>query len=179
MFKPLYLLLATLIASCSSSNATEPYHAAAAGGTASTGTAATGGRTYQPVPGAGGSPSNAGGSAGTCDSSSGGGPPVPTCNPTDTAPATLGSAQSCNVAIPSQPGGGSLDFANLNLWYVVSNCPIALMEDPGCAHNTNSWEYDNPSNPTAFVLCPSTCAMAQANTNSAFTVEFNCPTTPY
>ena len=179
MFKPVCLLCAMLIAACSNSNTTNAYDASVGGGAASTGTAATGGRTYRPVPAAGGYPSNTGGASGTCDSSSGGGLPVPTCNPTDTAPATLASAQSCNVAIPSQPGGGSLDFTNLNLWYVVSSCPIALTEDPGCAHNVNSWEYDNPSKPTAFVLCPSTCAMAQKNANSTFTVEFNCPTTTY
>jgi hypothetical protein len=92
------------------------------------------------------------------------------------------SAIACELAIPPPPQGETLDFAKVNV-QLVSGGDATIIPNvgtqAGCGDG-EGWYYDDPSDPTQVILCPTSCASAQdlAGPNQPGSVEvlFGCAT---
>ncbi|WP_242515385.1 VWA domain-containing protein [Sorangium cellulosum] len=88
--------------------------------------------------------------------------------------AIRGASVSCTVEIPPAPDGRSFDAQKVRVTYRSGDGePTALTYDQGCA-TQRAWRYDSPEDPTAIVLCESTCAAIQADPEAALGVDFTC-----
>lgn len=105
---------------------------------------------------------------------------IDTGNPEQTAAAfkgaidaIRGSAVSCYLGIPQPPGGRTFDQEKVAVTYRSSAGTTALTYDPTCLA-PNTWQYDDPINPTQIRLCPSACDMLQNDRSAALEIEFTC-----
>ncbi|MGC4095206.1 MAG: vWA domain-containing protein [Polyangiaceae bacterium] len=105
---------------------------------------------------------------------------IDTGNPTQTAAdfrATIdkirASSISCNVDIPPPPNGSTFAKENVAVTYKSGGNTTALSYDANCTA-PNTWHYDNPTAPKQVLLCDSTCATVQADSNATLNFEFTC-----
>jgi hypothetical protein len=81
---------------------------------------------------------------------------------------------ACDILIPAPPAGRTFDKEKVIMTYASgTNAPMVLTYDADCV-GSNSWRYDNRSAPTRVVLCPTTCAMVQADAKAILNVGFAC-----
>ena len=91
------------------------------------------------------------------------------------------SKLSCDYAIPPPPGGKMFDASKVNVAYTPGGqgMPQQILNVPGgigdCGQN-GGWYYDNPSAPTKILMCPSTCAVLQADQAGKVEILFGCDT---
>ncbi|MGC4114526.1 MAG: hypothetical protein QM765_07930 [Myxococcales bacterium] len=117
-----------------------------------------------------------------------------TCEPLQTTPACLAStsgdvrgtivsalhnvrlnAQACRWQLPA----GVVDPAMLNASLVPisgSAVPLVKVASGTCGTASDTWVYDDPTAPTAIVLCPATCTRLQAVAKTGVAITLGCPT---
>ena len=82
----------------------------------------------------------------------------------------------CDFGLPPPPNGQTLDKDRVNVAFTSgSGQETPLVYSADCSQ-PNGWHYDNPANPQRIVLCPNTCATAQADQNGKLTLAFGCIT---
>lgn len=86
----------------------------------------------------------------------------------------------CAWAIPAAPSGQTFDKNKVNVNYSPGGAPPAQpvyhVDTPAdCAAN-GGWYYDDNTNPTQVLVCPSTCAAIQSDPNAKVDVLFGCQT---
>lgn len=87
--------------------------------------------------------------------------------------AIRGLARSCVAPIPENPGGVPLDPTRVNVTLGSAPSTTVLGYDAECAAG-QAWRFDDPTNPTAIVLCEATCEDVQREPALALNVEFGC-----
>ena len=91
------------------------------------------------------------------------------------------SKLSCTWAIPP-PTTGSIDPHRVNVRFTPSDGqPLDLSNIPAqedCG-SEDGWQYDNDESPTRIQLCPTTCALTQAQSGASLQVLFGCKTRPH
>jgi hypothetical protein len=91
-----------------------------------------------------------------------------------------GAALPCNFDIPL-PTDGDADYSKVNVDYQADATSAAVPffkvdDEAACAGNPNSWYYDDPSLPTAIVLCAEACGLVTANQTSNVSISLGCET---
>jgi hypothetical protein len=84
-----------------------------------------------------------------------------------------GAAISCNIAIPTPPGGRVFEKEKVIVSYTTGSGTTELHYDATCA-GANGWHYDDIDNPKSVVLCDSTCGAVQADVQATLAVAFTC-----
>ena len=89
------------------------------------------------------------------------------------------AALGCNYQIPA-PMNGSPDYGQVNVVYLpmggnAQTFPM-VQDMASCPASGNGWYYDNPSNPTQIVLCPSTCTLVEGDMTGEVDVTLGCST---
>lgn len=89
----------------------------------------------------------------------------------------------CEIPLPPPPDGMMLDPAKVNVLFTASDETVPIFKVPGaadCGSISGGWYYDDNSEPTAVILCDSSCEDAQrelSDTGSAgISVAFGCDT---
>jgi hypothetical protein len=105
---------------------------------------------------------------------------IDTGNPSDTTAKfqaaielIRGEAVSCTLPIPPPPDGREFDKQRVRVSYESGSDEVSFSYDAECLE-PDSWHYDDVDDPTAVVLCDSTCATVQADTQANLSVEFAC-----
>jgi hypothetical protein len=85
---------------------------------------------------------------------------------------------ACEYDIPDPPANETLDINKVNVeFWPSSGAASDILNVPNAGScGISGWYYDNPSNPTKIVLCPSTCAAVQADDGGQVHVVFGCET---
>jgi hypothetical protein len=91
-----------------------------------------------------------------------------------------GAALPCQFEIPL-PTSDEADYEKVNVDFqpdaTAATVPLYRVDDEAaCAANPNSWHYDNPSNPTAIVLCQDSCNLVLASDTSNVSISLGCAT---
>jgi hypothetical protein len=92
---------------------------------------------------------------------------------------TQGLALPCNFGIPPPPAGQQLDFGQVNLVYTPTGgaaSTVPQVANVGACGPAGGWYYDNPSQPTQLIACPTTCAAFTADSTGMVAVAFGCAT---
>ncbi len=97
------------------------------------------------------------------------------------ATSVIASAQlSCEWVIPAPPSGETLNPNMVNLDFVDGDgSRTRIGRVPGvadCANVDNGWYYDDLTNPTKVLVCPSTCTWIQGKPGSKIDIQFGCAT---
>ena len=82
---------------------------------------------------------------------------------------------SCNLAIPSPPGGRTFEKDKVIVAYRSGASTTELAYDPDCATQTG-WHYDDVGAPTEVVLCEQSCGVVQTASDATLSVSFTCET---
>jgi hypothetical protein len=86
-----------------------------------------------------------------------------------------GQALPCEYEVPSEVAGGQIAFNDVNVLFGLDGAPQEILpQSPGC--DGPGWRYDNPSSPTALVLCPDTCAAARDASAAKIQILLGCET---
>jgi len=90
----------------------------------------------------------------------------------------VGAQVPCSFTIPPPPAGEALDPSLVNVAYLpggmspaVSVFRVSTAADCTAA---GGWYYDDNSNPTTVLLCPTTCSTVTADTAAEVDVLFGC-----
>jgi len=90
-----------------------------------------------------------------------------------------GATLACSWQIPAPPDGESYATDQVNVAATVDGQTTALGyvgDAAQCANVSQGWYYDNPSQPTEILVCPTTCASLQAAQNAKVDISFGCQT---
>ncbi len=84
----------------------------------------------------------------------------------------------CEFTLPVNPSSGNIDAdaTEVGIKYGSHGTPTPLTQfadEVGCGAN-DGFYLNNPSNPSAIVLCPSTCGMVQGDSNYIVDLTFLC-----
>ncbi|WP_437597995.1 vWA domain-containing protein [Sorangium sp. So ce590] len=86
-----------------------------------------------------------------------------------------GQVLPCEYKVPSQVAGGQIAFNDVNVLLGLGGAPQEILpQRPGC--DGPGWRYDNPSSPTALVLCPDTCDAARNASAAKIQILLGCET---
>ncbi len=86
-----------------------------------------------------------------------------------------GQALPCEYKVPSDVAGGQIAFNDVNVLFGLDGAPQEILpQRPGC--DGPGWRYDNPSSPTALVLCPDTCDAARNASAAKIQILLGCET---
>jgi hypothetical protein len=87
----------------------------------------------------------------------------------------------CTLAIPAATSRGPVDYTRVNVVLRQAGgdqVPILNVPDAAACGNAQGWYYDNPAAPSAFVLCPATCAIASSAAAAGIEIVLGCKTVP-
>jgi Mg-chelatase subunit ChlD len=105
---------------------------------------------------------------------------VSTTNPAQTRDELLktiakirGAALPCEIAIPAPSARGTIDYEKVNLSLTVGGQTVELVNGKDCS-GVAGWRYDDATNPTKVLLCPTTCNAAKGE--GRLSVTFGCAT---
>ncbi|HMI85316.1 MAG TPA: hypothetical protein VK550_14570, partial [Polyangiaceae bacterium] len=90
-----------------------------------------------------------------------------------------GSKLSCEWAIPPAPAGQTFDPRLVNVIYTPDGAaPRDLFNVPTAADcgTQGGWFYDDNTNPTKVLACPSSCTEIQTDLKAKIAVAFGCKT---
>ena len=90
--------------------------------------------------------------------------------------AIRGLTLSCEYGIPVPTNGGAIDFTKVNVVFTPTNAPQETLVYSQDCSNPKGWRYDNPTNPTKILLCPSACTNVQKDKSGKVDVVFGCKT---
>ncbi|HHH30016.1 MAG TPA: VWA domain-containing protein [Polyangiaceae bacterium] len=86
----------------------------------------------------------------------------------------------CEYSIPSPPAGEELDLMRVNVVYTPSGGEAQVFPyvggSDGADCSAGGWYYDDLTAPNRIVLCPSTCAVVNGDTEGRVDVELGCQT---
>jgi hypothetical protein len=82
-----------------------------------------------------------------------------------------GQVASCTLAIPAAPQGRAIDYNAVNVGF--GGQTLSYSKD--CASGTG-WHYDDPSNPKAIDLCPTTCDDVKKTAGAQVSIALGCAT---
>jgi hypothetical protein len=87
----------------------------------------------------------------------------------------------CVYNIPAPPDNSTIDYDRVNVEYRPDGNapPQDILYVPGGEADCGTdggWYYDDPNDPTAIILCPTTCADVQAGDSPRVDVKFGCAT---
>jgi hypothetical protein len=86
-----------------------------------------------------------------------------------------GKEIACNISLPVPTGGDMIDPFKVNVSFTPSTgVPEVLTYDQSCA--AGGWRYDDPVNPTAIVLCETTCGAVTADQATELNIILGCAT---
>jgi hypothetical protein len=93
----------------------------------------------------------------------------------------IASQLACNYPIPEPPAGQTLNPALVNVEYTPGGQSMGqpIYNVPGGVGDcgpSGGWYYDDASNPTEIIMCPTTCATLQADAQGSVDVVFGCQT---
>jgi len=99
----------------------------------------------------------------------------------DVATAVIGeSLLACSYVIPEPPGGGEVNFGQVNVEVtpdaVSAPQMIHQVADEAACGPSGGWYYAPPQDPEHVVFCPITCDIAQASVEASVSVKFGCST---
>jgi hypothetical protein len=89
--------------------------------------------------------------------------------------AVRGKLLSCDVPLPSAPGGKELDRQKVNVVASIQGKDAVLTYSENCSAPV-SWRYDDPSKPSRVVLCDDACRAIRAADAGRLSVAFGCAT---
>lgn len=85
----------------------------------------------------------------------------------------------CAYAIPDPPAGQDFDYDRVNVIYTPSGGTAQTVPFVGDASNCGAgggWYYDDPTNPSSILVCPSTCNVFENDATGQVDVAFGCAT---
>jgi hypothetical protein len=89
-----------------------------------------------------------------------------------------GTALACEFQIPTPTSGQTLDYGLVNVDFIegANKTRIYKVADATACGTGAGWYYDNATAPTRLILCPASCATAQAAMNASVEVQLGCKT---
>jgi hypothetical protein len=87
----------------------------------------------------------------------------------------------CEWEIPPPPDGETFDRNKVNVEFSAGGQGqrIGYLEtDADCAAAAGGWYYDDAASPTKILVCPQTCNVIQAITNTRIDILLGCETEP-
>lgn len=88
-----------------------------------------------------------------------------------------GEALSCEFALPTAQGGGTVDYGKVNLgWLKGQGQESELLTQSSDCSNGRGWQYDDPQNPTSIRLCGTICDEVLATPTGQIDVVLGCKT---
>ncbi len=94
--------------------------------------------------------------------------------------AIQGEQLACEILVPT-PTEGTLDPSKVNVTYTPgSGAPetIGKVADEASCGASGGWYYDDNTNPTTILLCPTTCEGVQADDEGKIEVVLGCTSIP-
>jgi hypothetical protein len=87
-----------------------------------------------------------------------------------------GDAIPCEYPIPQQvfEGDVGIGYVNVEITPGDGSDKLVVPYDPSCSGE--GWRYDDPSNPTAILLCPATCDAVRQDLAAAIRILMGCAT---
>lgn len=88
-----------------------------------------------------------------------------------------GDAVPCEYLLPEQVQDGTVAVSHVNIEITPGASgsePELLPKDSGCTGA--GWRYDDPSDPTAIVLCPETCEALKQDLGASIRIVLGCVT---
>ncbi len=89
------------------------------------------------------------------------------------------NSASCTYQIPV-PSSGMANYQQVNVVYTPNGGAAITIPNVAsmamCPANGDGWYYDNPTNPTAILLCTSTCGTVQADATGTVDIALGCNT---
>jgi hypothetical protein len=100
-----------------------------------------------------------------------------------TVPTTIETKLPCEWTIPPITGQNQVfNKDQVNVKFTPSGGATQdfgyVANDAGCAAVTDAWHYDDETNPTRVILCPTTCDMVKASTGAQVDLAFGCARKP-
>jgi hypothetical protein len=91
-----------------------------------------------------------------------------------------GAALPCEFEIPL-PSSNDADYEKVNVDFqpdaTAATVPLFRVDnEAACAGNPNAWYYDNPTAPTAIVLCADSCNLVLSSDTSNVSISLGCET---
>lgn len=94
--------------------------------------------------------------------------------------AIRGNQLACEFQMPESTNGEEIDPNKVNVEYTASSGGqpqvIQQVADAATCGPGGGWYYDNPLEPSAITLCPSTCQAVQADSEGSIRVVVGCAT---
>jgi len=89
---------------------------------------------------------------------------------------SISSMSTCAYAMPTTPSPADPHKINLEL-KLGPNAPqiISLVSNSSACMSAEGWYYDNPTQPTTILLCPSSCDAIRATVGSSLQILYDCP----
>jgi hypothetical protein len=87
-----------------------------------------------------------------------------------------GQALSCEYVLPAKVEKGEIAFNKVNVVITPGGgAPMTLLQTPDC-NQAPGWYYDNPSQPTKILLCPSVCDGLKQDFQAKVEILLGCAT---
>jgi hypothetical protein len=92
-----------------------------------------------------------------------------------------GAALQCTYQIPPPPPGKTEDFSLVNVELDPGNgmakVTVPQVADKGhCPASGDGWYYDDPTNPTEIIMCPTTCDTLSKDASGELDIVLGCQT---
>jgi hypothetical protein len=84
---------------------------------------------------------------------------------------------ACSMSIPAPPAGKWIDFSQVTVTYSTPGrapAPLPWVASGANCPASGGFYYDNNTSPRAIQLCPSTCALVEADSAAAIQILFGC-----
>ncbi len=96
-----------------------------------------------------------------------------------TAAVAVAEKIPCIFAIPTPPGGGTIDPGKVNVEYTSGTGKRETLVylptgKDGCAAAGGGWYYDDPVTPKTIYLCPSSCTTVSGDKGGKVDIAFGC-----
>ena len=104
---------------------------------------------------------------------------VPVLTDLATAIVTGSSPIDCEWGIPDPPEGQQLDPTEVNVKFGKDGIAETIYNVPSeteCDDTLGGWYYDDPTQPTRVIACPSTCDEVSSTENGIVEILFGCQT---
>jgi hypothetical protein len=89
------------------------------------------------------------------------------------------NSASCTYQIPL-PASGGANFNQVNVVFTPNGGNALTIPNVGtkamCPATGDGWYYDDPNNPTAILLCATTCGTVQADASGTVDITLGCNT---